>query len=257
MIIWVKEKCKEEALKYKYRTEFQTLNGSAYNSAWRNKWLDEICTRMIIKGNLVNRAIYSLEFEDNTAYIGLTYDLDKRKNEHLTSYKSAVFSHIKKTNLIPKFNQLSEYLPLEDAKKMEGIKIKEYKDNNWIILNRKKHGDVGSILLKWNYYNCKKEAIKYTDKTLFMKNSSGAYKSATINGWLNDITSHMIVKMKKKYWTKEKCYIEALKYDTKNKFKVNSCDAYSFAYRNNFLDEICVHMKKFHSGFRGKIKKRV
>jgi len=68
---------------------------------------------------------------------------------------------------------------------------------------------------------------------------------------------YMIVKMKKKYWTKEKCYIEALKYDTKNKFKVNSCDAYSFAYRNNFLDEICVHMKKFHSGFRGKIKKRV
>lgn len=84
-----------------------------------------------------------------------------------------------------------------------------------------------------------------------MRNSSGAYKSATINGWLSDITSHMDVKVRKNYWTKELCHEEALKYDTKNKFKINSPAAYGFAYRNGFIDEICSHMKKFHKGFRG------
>jgi len=250
-LIWTKEKCREEALKYKNRKDFQDSSRPAYNSAWRNNWLDEICGHMVVRGNLLNRAIYSFEFSDNKVYIGLTYDLNKRKNEHLADPKSAVFIHMSKSNLIPIFKQLSDYLPLEYSKKMEGIKTKEYKDNNWVILNRKIHGDVGASLLKWDYDSCKEEAMKYSDRTSFSRNSSGAYKSATINGWLDDITKHMAIKMKKKYWTKDKCHIEALKYDTKNKFKINSCDAYTFAYRNGFLDEICSHMKKFHKGFRG------
>lgn len=43
---WVKEKCQEESLKYKSRSEFQYNSGSAYNSAKKNKWLDEICSHM-------------------------------------------------------------------------------------------------------------------------------------------------------------------------------------------------------------------
>lgn len=251
-LIWTKEKCKEEALKYESRVEFQRLNRTAYNKAWKNGWLDDICSHMSILGNLTNRAIYCFEFEDNSVYIGLTYNIQKRKNEHLTNPRSAVFLHITNTGIIPIFKQLTEYINIEDAVKMEGMKIKEYIDNNWNILNRKVHGDVGSNILKWTYDNCKEEALKYNDKTSFMRSSSGAYKSALINGWLNDITPHMDVKIKINYWTKEKCQEEALKYDTKNKFKVNSGAAYAFAYRNGFIDEICKHMKKFHTGFRGR-----
>jgi abortive infection bacteriophage resistance protein len=44
---WTKEKCQEESLKYKIRSEFQKKSISAYCAAQRNKWLDEICSHMI------------------------------------------------------------------------------------------------------------------------------------------------------------------------------------------------------------------
>ena len=43
---WTFEKCLEEALKYNSRKEFCVKNESAYNSARRYNWLDEICLHM-------------------------------------------------------------------------------------------------------------------------------------------------------------------------------------------------------------------
>ena len=40
--IWTKENCHFEAIKYKTRNEFQLYSGSAYISALRNKWLDDM-----------------------------------------------------------------------------------------------------------------------------------------------------------------------------------------------------------------------
>ena len=53
-LIWSKEKCHEEALKYKTKIEFKKNNGSAYNSASKNKWLDEICSHMHRKYKVPN-----------------------------------------------------------------------------------------------------------------------------------------------------------------------------------------------------------
>lgn len=41
-IIWTKEKCLLEALKYKRLVDFQKLSGSAYRACLRNKWIDDI-----------------------------------------------------------------------------------------------------------------------------------------------------------------------------------------------------------------------
>lgn len=43
---WTKEQCQEEALKYKTRKDFQEGCRGAYAAAYRNKWLDEICSHM-------------------------------------------------------------------------------------------------------------------------------------------------------------------------------------------------------------------
>lgn len=43
---WAKEKCKEQALKYKTKTEFYKKARVAYSVASSNKWLDEICSHM-------------------------------------------------------------------------------------------------------------------------------------------------------------------------------------------------------------------
>jgi len=43
---WTFEKCKEEALKCKTRKEFYKKSNSAYNSARRYGWMDEVCSHM-------------------------------------------------------------------------------------------------------------------------------------------------------------------------------------------------------------------
>ena len=45
-IKWTHDRCKEEAAKYRNRTELRKKNQSAYNSAYRNGWLDEFYPNM-------------------------------------------------------------------------------------------------------------------------------------------------------------------------------------------------------------------
>lgn len=47
----------------------------------------------------------------------------------------------------------------------------------------------------------------------------------------------------KGYWTLEKVKEEALKYVTRNEFNKLSKSAYLAAYRNNWIDDVCLHMK--------------
>ena len=44
---WTKEKCLEDALKYKARTEWKKKSNSSYNSALKNGWSNECCKHMI------------------------------------------------------------------------------------------------------------------------------------------------------------------------------------------------------------------
>lgn len=45
---WTKDRCHEEALKYKTRKEFQTNSGIAYSKARKMGWLDDVCSHMVL-----------------------------------------------------------------------------------------------------------------------------------------------------------------------------------------------------------------
>lgn len=45
---WTKDRCHEEALKYKTRKEFQTNSKAAYSKARKMGWLDDICSHMLL-----------------------------------------------------------------------------------------------------------------------------------------------------------------------------------------------------------------
>jgi len=47
VLYWTKERCQKEALNYNTRNEFKKGSRSAYTSAHKNKWIDEICEHMI------------------------------------------------------------------------------------------------------------------------------------------------------------------------------------------------------------------
>ena len=247
-IKWTKEKCQEEALKYNYRSEFKNKCVSAYNASLKNKWLDEICSHMIVSGNKFKRCVYVYEFSDNYAYIGLTYNISNRNYRHFKNYKknsSKVFKHIYETNLIPKLIQLTEYILAQDASILEGEYVNKYISNGWKILNIAKAGGTGGNMIKWSKEKCQEESLKYNDIKDFFNKSNLAYTKALKSKWLDEICSHMIInKMYNSNRTKENCQEEALKYNSRFEFSKKSIAIYVFSNRHKWLDEICSHMIK-------------
>jgi len=239
---WTKEKCHEESLKYKYRKDFKKKSSRAYSRALKNEWLDDICSHMEIIGNLYKRCIYSIEFSDNSVYVGLTYNYDGRVEKHITDKKSAVYQHLH-SGLTYETKKLTDYIDVKKAMLLEGKYVKKYGKDGWILLNKMKTGGLGAILL-WTKEKCHEEALKYKNRKEFHKKSSGAYTRARKNQWLDDICSHMIKTTKEMgYWTKEKCQEESLKYNRRIEFFNNSSGVYNTCVKQGWLDDICSHMK--------------
>jgi len=189
---YTKEKCQEEALKYKTRTEFCKGSNIFYKKSLKNNWLNEICSHMLKFGNRQYRCIYVYEFIDKNVYIGLTYNLENRNYRHMNEQKnSPVLKHMKKTLLIPKLKQLTDYISVEEAIILEGKFIEKYKTKGYVCLNKIKSGGLGGNIIKWTKERCQEEALKYKTRSKFAKNNPSAYSASNRYGWVNEICSHM------------------------------------------------------------------
>jgi len=109
--------------------------------------------------------------------------------------------------------------------------------SHFLLDNRKPNG-------YWIYKKCKEEALKYIRIVDFKKGSGGAYISSRHNGWLKDVTKHMIKIKPVGFWSKENCRIEALKYNTKIEFKNKSGSAYNASIKNKWINDVSSHMVK-------------
>lgn len=203
---WTKDNCQNEANKYKNRTDFNKKSPNAYKIACKNSWMDDICKHMITIGDLYKRCIYVAIFSDNSAYIGLTSDIERRKYEHIndSKKKSPIFIHINKINEIPIFIQLTEYINIQDAKEAESNFLLYYTEKKYTILNIAKTGGIGGVLSNWTYENCKNEALKYTVYKEFAEKSHAAYTMSVRKNWIFEITTHMKIRKSEKYlnWLK-------------------------------------------------------
>ena len=239
---WTKNRCKEEASKYKTKSEFMLNSSSAYNISVRNKWLDDICVDYEILGTHYKRFIYAYEFSDNQVYVGLTYNIKQRKRRHKES--GTVFNHIQKTGIIPRFKQLIvEPVLVEKAVLLEEKYLNDYIEQGWTPLNKAKTGGIGGGKTKWDFNKIQEVALKYTNKSDFNKDYSWACVIARKRGWFDEITSHMVSTTKPaNYWNYERCREEAQKYTSKRNFELGCTSAYQSAKRNKWLEDICSHM---------------
>ena len=242
-----KEQCKQEALKYNTKKDFKANSRNIYEFATNHKFLAEICSHMIKLGDRKHKCVYCYEFPDNHVYVGITNNFFRRKIDRERNFKDSVTQHIIKTNLVPLHKQLTDYIPVEKAVYLEGYYVEEYRNNNWYILNKVKTGAIGGSIIKWTKEKCLEEALKYNTINDFYNNCSGAYISSKKNDWYEEITKHMIkLENYNKIWYKENCRIEALKYNTRGEFNKYSASAYQSARVNNWLNEICQHMKAIY-----------
>jgi hypothetical protein len=238
---WSKEKIHQEALKYTYKIDFLKSNESAYKTAVKNGWLNDVCSHMISTGSKYNRCIYSYEFTDNHVYVGLTYNIEKRHRDRLNDENDSVYKHIKKTGLTPKLSIITEYMDTNKAIYYESFYLNEYKEKGWFILNIKKTGSIGGIEQKWNKTACYVLALKCVNKNEFRKKYIGAYYFASKNGWLDDIYQKIGIKTYNDY-TYDECKNEAYKYKSRNDFRLGSNKYYKKALKSLWLDDICKHM---------------
>ena len=84
-----------------------------------------------------------------------------------------------------------------------------------------------------------------TDRTVAQwdKNEKGAYKAASLNGWLDECCAHMERKQKPAgWWTLERCKDSAANYDTIQEWRNAEVSAYKTAHRRGWLDMCCTHM---------------
>lgn len=90
----------------------------------------------------------------------------------------------------------------------------------------------------WTKENVFTEAKKYQTRTKFCRGCSSAYDVAKQNGWLSKMTWFVDVRKSKGYWTKERIFEEARKYQTRCEFQKGCSRAYKVARRNGWLPEM-------------------
>ncbi|MEQ1716431.1 MAG: GIY-YIG nuclease family protein [Hyphomicrobium sp.] len=106
------------------------------------------------------------------------------------------------------------------------------------------------IYQTWTKEMCAAEAAKFNNRSDFFRKSPKAYKAAITNGWLDDVTAHMVFLRKPQgYWTKKKCAEVARRYSVRKEFQNKEKGCYIFALRRGWLDEICSHMERQGSRF--------
>ena len=238
VVRYTKTDCIKIAKNYKSRTEFQKGARCIYVYAQRHGLLNEICQHMPRRGSHFSRIIYVFEFRDHYAYVGLTYDIERRKKEHLKESDSPVFQYIQKTKQRYNFKLLTDWLTKDDAAIREGEFIEEYRLNGWKMLNRMPGGGLGSGPILYTKEVCAKEAKKYQYKKDFKEANESMYVVAHRNGWLNEICAHM-----KKYpsakliWTEEKLKEVVKECKSKHNLEEKYPGAYSYLLTHHLIEK--------------------
>lgn len=240
---WSREKCFELIKSYDSLVEIKEKNSTLYSAIYRLKIANEVQNILGRVGNRYNKCIYSYEFPDNRVYVGLTYNLEERQKNRDRDKNDSVTKHILETGLQPIRKQLTEYIPVDEAVRLEGEYVEKYRNEGWIILNQVKTGAIGGSIIKWTKSACAEEAKKYITKVEFREGNPSAYVIAKNNKWISEICSHM-KKLKEDdgYFTKEKCIEIGKKYTDLKIFIKENNSCYVISKRNNWGDEVYGHM---------------
>lgn len=134
-----------EAKKFKTKKEFSHLRWTAVKIIEKYHMEDVAYAHFDTGRNWFNRLVYVYEFEERkTAYIGITCNYERRNKQHMEGRcKSPVYNFIKETGIMPTAKQITEYIPFNEARILEGEYIKKYKDEGWVVLNKAKAGGLG------------------------------------------------------------------------------------------------------------------
>ena len=243
--------CKEESLKYKTKTQFKKYSSGAFDSCVRNNWLDEICSHMI------------LNQKPNGYWTKEKCQEEALKYQNKTDFDKYSCSAYDKSLKYKWLDEICYHMKQKGDKYKRCIYVYEFVDNFVYVgltynidIRNKQHlfsnTTVGEYIIKTKQEPKLIQLTDYIDVEDAKILEGEFVEKYRNNGWniLNKAKTGSVGGCKIK-WTKEKCQEEALKYESKYKFKTNCIGAFTRAKKENWLDEICSHMikKQYCSGY--------
>jgi hypothetical protein len=203
---WTLKMCLESTIGFNTITEWKKNNGGAYKAALSYGWKEE-CIKNFDSKKWTKEKV----FADALKYDRPSDWVKNSRQANSVALKNGWKEEIIKTIFIPKNKKL-------------------------VVSKNKGH---------WNIESCKEEALKYENKRQWRNGSGSSYAAALKKGWLVECCAHM-TKLQKQSpagtWTKEKCLLEASKYNRPSDWNKNSGGSYSSAMKKGWLNECCAHM---------------
>lgn len=240
--LWTKERCRNEAEKYRSKSEFEKGCGSAYKVARQNGWLSDYIW-------------FDLKWEQKWTKDNCYAEAKKYKSRgEFKNKNNGAYSSALKNNWLDDYTW---FLPTSSAKKWtyetcydEAMRFKsktEFRKNSssaYNIASRNKWlGDYIWLEEKkkpngyWNRESCYNEAKRYNSRGKFCDGSPTAYAIAKKKGWIEEYSWFSRPKNYNKKWTRETCFREAQKYKKRSEFKKLCSGAYAVARKNGWLDD--------------------
>jgi hypothetical protein len=173
---WTNNKgnCHMEALKFGTRGEFKKKSCSAYHTAWKNGWLEEVCSHMTEthkpNGYWNNKEVCRQEALKCTSWMQFE---EKSRAAYLMCCRNKwlddVCSH------------------MQPAQRQEGVPV------NWA------DSALGTIDA------CRQEALRFSTCHAFCSSGEVAYRVARENGWQDGVCGHMPRRAKSSTVSREVC----------------------------------------------------
>lgn len=246
-------------MKYKSRSEFKQLSRSAFASAQKHGWLDEICIHMPRKKRPNGFWTKDLCVAEALKYQSRSEFQKKSSSVYGRAHKEGWLDDICSHMDIGKPNrrystkascaaEAIKYQSRSEFKTCCGLAYNNARVNGWLDEICKHMPTKKS----YNKLACSQEAKKYHSKKAFREGSPGFYQFAFKIGCLDEICGHMnLTRRPKGYWTKERCTDEAAKYSSLKEFEKKNSTAVRTCRKNGWLVEVCAHMspRAMPSGF--------
>jgi len=195
-IRWTFEDCRRESLKYKTKGEWFAGSPGSQHAARKNGWFDELTKHMKILSHPAGYWTFEKCRKESLKY-------DFPTAWHRGSPKSYIGARNK-----PWYKKLIKRMTKRVIQNPAGY---------------------------WTFEKCRKQANKYKVSKRWRENSQGSWTTAYRNGWLPELTKHMIKVKPTGYWTFEKCREESLKYNKVYDWRVGSPSSYVISKREGWL----------------------
>jgi hypothetical protein len=188
-----KELVAEIASKFHTRYEFQRADGGAYNKAYSNGWIEEICRHMSeAHRTLDNKSIAEIakRFSTRTAFANGdcgAYSTAKKRGilEQVCSHMDVITGKWTKENVIRTALQFSMISELQ--REFPGA-YNAAKTNNW---TSEAFSHMQEPPRRLGKHVVIESAKKFATKQEFRENDGSAYEFARINGFLREACEHM------------------------------------------------------------------